>query len=36
MDHPPVALTIDQARPCFKFYPERDGLSRRFFDPTNI
>ena len=35
MDHPSVALTIDQARPYFKFYPGRGGLSRRFFDPTN-
>ena len=36
MDHPAVALTIDQARPYFKFYPGRDGLSRRFFDPTDL
>jgi glutathione S-transferase len=35
MDHPSVALAIDQARPYFKFYPGRDGLSRRFYDPTN-
>jgi glutathione S-transferase len=35
MDHPSVALTIDQARPYFKFYPGRGGLSRRFFDPTS-
>lgn len=34
-DHPSVALTIDQARPYFKFYPGRAGLSRRFFDPAN-
>ncbi len=34
MSHPPVARTIDQARPHLKFYPGRDGLSRRFFDPT--
>lgn len=34
MDHPPVARTIDQARPFLKFYPGRDGLSRRFFDPA--
>jgi len=33
MDHPPVARTIDQARPFFKFYPGRAGLSRRYFDP---
>ncbi|MBC7782009.1 MAG: glutathione S-transferase family protein [Proteobacteria bacterium] len=32
MDHPPVARTIDQARPYFKFYPGREGLSRRFYD----
>jgi glutathione S-transferase len=31
--HPSVALTIDQARPYFKFFPGRSGLSRRFFDP---
>jgi glutathione S-transferase len=36
MAHPSVALAIDQARPWFKFYPGRAGLSRRFFDPTNI
>jgi glutathione S-transferase len=35
MDHPPVALTVDQARPYFKFFPGRDGLSRRFFAPTS-
>ena len=35
MDHPSVALTIDQARPYFKFYPGREGLSRRFFDPMD-
>jgi glutathione S-transferase len=34
MDHPPVARTIDQARPWFKFFPGRSGLSRRFFDPA--
>ncbi|UOD31917.1 glutathione S-transferase family protein [Massilia violaceinigra] len=33
MAHPPVALTIDQARPYFKFFPGRSGLSRRYFDP---
>jgi glutathione S-transferase len=32
--HPSVTRTIDQARPWFKFYPGRAGLSRRFFDPT--
>jgi len=36
MAHPSVALAIDQARPWFKFYPGRAGLSRRFFDATNI
>jgi glutathione S-transferase len=36
MDHPSVALTIDQARPYFRFYPGRAGLSRRFFDPANV
>ena len=36
MDHPSVALTIDHARPWFKFYPGRGGLSRRYFDPANI
>jgi glutathione S-transferase len=35
IDHPSVALTIDQARPYFRFYPGRAGLSPRFFDPTN-
>jgi glutathione S-transferase len=35
MDHPPVARTIDQARPWFKFYPGRGGLAPRFFDPAN-
>lgn len=34
MAHPSVAKTIDQARPWFKFYPGRAGLSRRFFDPA--
>ena len=35
MDHPAVARTIDGARPYFRFYPGRAGLSRRFYDPTN-
>ncbi|MDQ0026856.1 glutathione S-transferase [Variovorax paradoxus] len=35
MDHPSVAATIDTARPWFKFYPGRVGLSRRFFDPAS-
>jgi glutathione S-transferase len=34
MDHPPVTRAIDQARPYFKYYPGRDGLSRRYYDPT--
>lgn len=34
MDRPSVARTIDEARPYFKFYPGRQGLSRRFFDPA--
>ncbi|HEX8613901.1 MAG TPA: glutathione S-transferase family protein [Telluria sp.] len=33
MNHSSVALTIDQARPYFKFFPGRSGLSRRYFDP---
>jgi len=32
-DHPAVARTIDEARPYFRFYPGRAGLSRRFYDP---
>lgn len=36
MAHPSVALAIDQARPWLKFFPGRDGLSRRFFDPTTL
>jgi glutathione S-transferase len=35
MDHSSVAATIEQARPYFKFYPGRAGLSRRFFDPMS-
>lgn len=35
MQHPPVARTIDQARPWFKFYPGRSGLAPRSFDPAN-
>jgi glutathione S-transferase len=35
IDHASVARTIDQARPYFKFYPGRAGLSARFFDPQN-
>ena len=33
MDRPSVARTVDQARPWFRFFPGRDGLARRFFDP---
>ncbi|WP_307731774.1 glutathione S-transferase C-terminal domain-containing protein [Massilia antarctica] len=36
MAHPSVALTIDQARPYFKFFPGRSGLSRRYFDPDTV
>jgi glutathione S-transferase len=36
VEHPSVALAIDQARPWFKFYPGRAGLSRRFFDPATV
>ncbi|MBX3607216.1 MAG: glutathione S-transferase family protein [Piscinibacter sp.] len=32
--HPSVALTIEQAKPWFRFYPGRAGLSRRFHDPA--
>lgn len=35
MDHPPVARTIDQARPWFQHYPGRAGLARRFSDPAS-
>jgi glutathione S-transferase len=35
MLHPSVAAAIDGARPWFRFYPGRDGLARRFFDPTD-
>ena len=33
--HPSVARVIDEARPWFKFYPGRAGLSQRFFDPKD-
>ncbi|MBC7995883.1 MAG: glutathione S-transferase family protein [Rhizobacter sp.] len=33
MDHPSVERTLDEARPFFKYYPGRAGLSLRFFDP---
>lgn len=32
--HPAVALTLDAARPWFKFYPGRAGLPRHYFDPA--
>jgi glutathione S-transferase len=35
MAHPSVALAIDQARPWFRFYPGRAGLSGRYFDATD-
>jgi glutathione S-transferase len=34
MARPSVARTVDQARPWFKFFPGRAGLSPRYFDPT--
>ena len=33
MDRPSVARTVDQAKPFFRFYPGRAGLSRRFYVP---
>ena len=36
MDHAPVIRTVDAARPYFKFYPGRKGLSPRFFDPESV
>ncbi|MDO9437774.1 glutathione S-transferase family protein [Hydrogenophaga sp.] len=33
LERPSVARTIDQARPFFKFFPGRQGLSRRFYEP---
>lgn len=33
LERPSVARAIDEARPWFKYYPGRSGLSRRFFDP---
>lgn len=33
--HPAVAAVIENARPYFRFYPGRAGLSRRFFDPAD-
>jgi glutathione S-transferase len=34
MARPSVARTIDDARPYFKYYPGRAGLSSRYFDPA--
>ena len=36
MSRPSVARTIDEARPYFKFYPGRGGLSRRYFVPESL
>ncbi len=33
MAHPAVVAVVDGARPWFKYFPGRDGLARRFFDP---
>ncbi|OYT91041.1 MAG: glutathione S-transferase [Burkholderiales bacterium PBB3] len=33
MERPSVKRTIDGARPFFQYYPGRQGLARRFFDP---
>ncbi len=35
MDRPSVARTGAEARPHFRFYPGRGGLSPRFFDPES-
>jgi glutathione S-transferase len=35
MVRPSVARTIDEAKPYLKFFPGRQGLSRRFFDPES-
>jgi glutathione S-transferase len=35
MQRASVARTIDAARPYFKFYPGREGLHRRYFDPAS-
>jgi glutathione S-transferase len=35
MDRPSVARSVDEARPYFRFYPGRSGLSRRYFVPEN-
>ena len=33
MAHPAVAAVVDGARPWFKYFPGRDGLARKYFDP---
>lgn len=33
MAHPSVAAVVDGARPWFKYFPGREGLARRFYDP---
>jgi glutathione S-transferase len=33
VERPSVARVIEEARPWFKYYPGRSGLSRRFFTP---
>jgi len=33
MIRPSVARTVDQARPFLKYFPGRQGLARRYFDP---
>ena len=35
MAHPSVARTVDQARPYFKYFPGRSGLSVRYLDPQD-
>ncbi len=35
MARPSVAATVDQARPYFKFFPGRAGLSPRYFQETS-
>ncbi|WP_077002395.1 glutathione S-transferase family protein [Variovorax sp. KK3] len=34
MDRPSVARAIDHAKPWFKFFPNRQALDRRFYDPA--
>lgn len=33
LQRPSVARTLAEARPYFRFYPGRQGLARRFYDP---